>query len=65
TQLRDEKIPFETAAAYLTSGKAQVIRIGFEIPKLEHRICTVALRYQNGELEAKYDELAKTLIDSN
>lgn len=65
TQLREEIIPFEAMAAYLTSGKAQVVRIGLEIPKLEHRICTIALQYQDGKLVAEYDELAKTLMDSN
>lgn len=63
SQLREEIVPFDAIAAHLTSGKAEVVRLGFEIPQLEHRICVVTLRYEDARLTVEYDELAQELMN--
>ncbi len=63
-QLPEEKIPFETIVAYLTSGKADTVRLGFEIPSLGHRIGSISLRYSEEKLTAEYDEFINQVLST-
>lgn len=62
-QLPDENIPFDTIAAHLVGGNSDTVRIGFEIPSMDHQIGSVALRYYQGKVNAEYDKLIEQLLN--